>query len=161
VHQPQRDLEGATVFGTLMCGFLLGFVVAGLVLLKLQAVPSENGQVKMSFESLASIMLGVAAIVVGIIVPLAGVFAFVFLRGDIKYRTEEFISQQIKEGEFNRQVEKAISDALKDEQGILRQYIASAVEEEIAAQKAAGQLETTDWGFEADEYGDEPKKGES
>ena len=120
----------------------------------------------MTFENLASIMLGVAAIVVGIVLPLAGGFAFVFLRGDIKYKVKKFISKQIKKGRIHRQVEDVINSALKDEEGILRQYINAGVREAIAAQNATAQIEAQnaaqlggkiEWGYEADEHGEEPR----
>ena len=136
------------------------------MLLKLDIIPSGDKQSHMSFESLASIMLAVAAIVVGVVLPLAGIFAFGFLRSDVKHKTEEFMANEIQKGKFHKQVEDAINSALKDEDGVLRQYINSSVTGAVEARIAVSQIEaqntTTlrkqiEWGNEADEHGDLPR----
>jgi hypothetical protein len=171
-----RDLSGIHVFGIVLCGFLLGTIVAGPLMARLEFVPSGEKTSQMSFESLASIMLGVAAIVVGVVLPLAGIFAFGFLRNDVKHKTEDFISDDILKGRIHTRLEEAIlatrnlvvdetRSTFADEQGLVRQYISASVKEAFETLRAEAQIndqnkiltdKKEEWGFEADEYGDKP-----
>jgi hypothetical protein len=171
-----RDLSGIYVFGIVLCGFLLGAIVTGPVMARLELIPSGDKISHMSFESFASIMLGVAAIVVGIILPLAGIFAFGFLRNDVKHKTEDFISDDILKGHIHRRLEEAIlatqnlvvdetRSIFADEQGLVRQFISASVKEAFEAIKAEAQInyqnkfltdKKEEWGFEADDYGEKP-----
>jgi hypothetical protein len=171
-----RDLSGIHVFGIVLCGFLLGAIVAGPVMARLELIPNGDKLSHMSFESFASIMLGVAAIVVGIVLPLAGIFAFGFLRSDLKHQAEEYISNDILKGHINRKLEEAINSinermteeirsTFNDQQGVVRQYIDFAVSEakqseiagmQVNAENAAVASDSVEWGYEADEYGEKP-----
>jgi hypothetical protein len=171
----QRDLQATSVFGSVLCGALIGSILTSLLLLKLEIIPNGDKQGHMTFESLASIMLGVAAIVVGIILPLAGFFAFGFLRNDVKHKTEDFINDEIMHGKIHSRLEEAIRSNQKlvvdeirstfsDEQGLVRQYINSSVKEAFESLKAESQISDQnaraytrkdDWGNEADDYGED------
>jgi hypothetical protein len=175
LEERRRDLQATSVFGSVLCGALVGSIFTGLMLLKLEIIPSGDKQDQMTFEGLASIMLGVAAIVVGIVLPLAGIFAFVFLQKDVVHKAELFLSNEIEKGKFREQVESAINSALKDDGGVLRQYMSSAVSDAVDAKIAARQIENQnaksqvepspisasrnkiEWGNEADEHGDLPR----
>ena len=171
-----RDLTGIDAFGIVLCGFMVGAVVAGPLMARLELVPSGDNVSHMTYESLASIMLGVAAIVVGVILPLAGIFAFGFLRNDVKHKTEDFISDDILKGLIHKRLEESIlatrnlvvdetRSTFADEQGLVRQYISASVKEAFEALKAEAQIndqnknltgKKEEWGFEADEYGEKP-----
>lgn len=171
-----RDLSGIHVFGIVLCGCLLGAIVTGPIMMRLELIPSGDKLSHMSFESFASIMLGVAAIVVGIILPLAGIFAFGFLRSDLQHQAKVFIENDILGGHINRRLEEAIKSnneltkeeirsTFSDEQGLVRQYISASVKEAFETLKAEEQIndqnkiltdKKEEWGFEADEYGDKP-----
>jgi hypothetical protein len=175
LEKRHRDLQASSVFGIILCGALIGTIFTCLILLKLEIIPSGDKQGQMTFEGLASLMLGVAAIVVGVVLPLAGIFAFVFLQKDVLHKAEQYLANEIRIGKIREQVEVAINSALKDENGVLRQYMSSAVSEAVDAKIAELQIETqnaktptnsnvssdlggkVEWGYEADEHGELPR----
>ncbi|MBK1870621.1 hypothetical protein [Taklimakanibacter albus] len=148
----QKDLTHSAVFGTISCGVLIGFVSACLVL------PRGNffGETMNSGEVIA-LVLGALTLVVGVVIPLAGIFAFVFARREALDKANECIVDAMKDGgELSVAANKTIQSAISDEQGTIRAYIDRAIDEKIRAQLAQLRVQRGDaiWGNEADEYGE-------
>ena len=110
----------------------------------------------MSYQDLVVILLMVATFVVGVVVPLAGVFAFVFFRRDIMQKTEELIEEEMKEkGKLRLAMEFATSKAIEDEQGVVRQFLVGIVKKEVELQTSKTlNASIGEFGNEQDEYGD-------
>lgn len=148
----QKDLTHSATFGAISCGALIGFIVACIT------IPRGNliGDAMNSAETTAFV-LGALTLVVGVILPLAGIFAFIFARRDALDRANECIVNAMKDGgELNIAANKSIQTAITDEQGTIRAYIDKAIDEKIRAQLAQLRVERGDpiWGDEADEYGE-------
>jgi hypothetical protein len=117
--------------------------------------PGAGAVAAMSYESTVTIMLAVATLVVGIVLPLAAIFAFVVLRLDVRHKAEEVIKKEIEEGRFQKQVDDAIRPLLKNAENVLNSRIEQIIEE---IRKSKSSSPKIDWGVEEDEYGDSPPR---
>jgi hypothetical protein len=126
-------------------------ILGGPVMMRLQLIPSAGAITPMSYESMVTIMLAVATLVVGIILPLAAIFAFVLLRLDVRHKAEDVIKKEIEEGRFQKQVDDAISPLLKNAETVLNARIDQIIEE---VRKSKSSPSNIDWGVEEDEYGE-------
>ena len=151
----QKARENLEAFGSFSCGAIACAMVGGPLLAHLQLVPAVGAVMTMSYESMVTIMLAVATLVVGIVLPLAALFGFVLLRHDVRYKAEAVIKNEIEQGRFQKQVDDAINPLLKNAETVLNARIDQLIEE---ARKSKSSSPKIDWGVEEDEYGELPPK---
>ena len=156
MRQDIIDIRSRSAFGILLCGILVGVIVSVVAFLNLRFGENEPDVFSMSYQDLVVILLMVATFVVGVVVPLAGVFAFVFFRRDIMQKTEELIEEEMKEkGKLRLAMEFATSKAIEDEQGVVRQFLVGIVKKEVELQTSKTlNASIGEFGNEQDEYGD-------
>jgi hypothetical protein len=149
-HRNIRHLEA---FGIFSCGMIACAIVGVLFMARLEVVPSAGAITPMSYESLVTIMLAVATLVVGIVLPLAALFGFVLLRHDVRYKAEAVIKNEIEQGRFQKQVDDAIVPLLKNAETVLNARINEIIAE---ARKSKSASPNIDWGVEESEFGELP-----
>lgn len=139
--------------------------IGGGAVVKLTVVNGKMESQIMSYADMAAILLGVLTIVLAILVPLAGIFAFVVSRNQALEKAKECIEDAMKEnGVLIKTVQELIDRQFQDEQGVIRTYIKTVMEKQAAdnppdkpaADKPA---QSVSFEFENDEYGDPPRKG--
>ncbi len=149
----QREMQTIEAFGIFGCGVIGCAMVGGPLMARLELIPGAAAVTAMSYESMVTIMLAVAAIVVGIVLPLAALFGFVLLRGDVRFKVEEVIKNEIKEGRIQKQIDDAVSPLLANAENVLNARIDEIIEK---AQRSKSTTPIIDWGIEEDEYGEFP-----
>ena len=163
VRQDILDIRSRSAFGILLCGVLIGVIVSVIAFVNFRIGENEPDVFSMSYQDLVVILLMVATFVVGVVVPLAGFFAFAFFRRDVRQKTEELIKEEMKEGgKLGLAMEAATNKAFEDEQGVVRQFLVGIVKKEVERQTSKTlNVPTDDFGNEQDEYGDVgvPKEG--
>jgi hypothetical protein len=145
----RRRREHLEAFGIFSCGMISCAILGGPFMMRLELIPSAGAITPMSYESMVTIMLAVATLVVGVILPLSAIFAFVLLREDLRSKAKDIIKKEIEEGRFQKQVDDAISPLLKNAKTVLDARIEEAL-------KSKSSSPITDWGVEEDEYGELP-----
>ncbi len=117
----------------------------------------------MNYQDVLVIIMTAATFFLGVIIPLGGIFAFVFFKRDIRQKTEDFIKEEMEEkGKLRSAMEAATNKAIEDEQGVVRQFLVDIVKKEVERQTSKTlNVPTDDFGNEQDEYGDVvvPKEG--
>jgi membrane-bound ClpP family serine protease len=163
VRQDILDIRSRSAFGILLCGALVGVIGSIIAVLKLNVLKGGLDVTPMNYQDVLVIIMTAATFFLGVIIPLAGIFAFVFFRRDIRQKTEELIEEEMKEkGKLRSAMEAATNKAIEDEQGVVRQFLVDIVKKEVERQTSKTlNVPTDDFGNEQDEYGDvvAPKEG--
>ena len=117
-------------------------------------VKGQPGIIPMTYHDLVVIVLAAATFVVGVIVPLAGVFGFILLRRDLIDKAKEHLNDEMKEnGELRIAIGRAVTETTKIDMANVRKLIAEVLKERTPHIDAE-QAETKEWGDETTEYGD-------
>ena len=118
VKQDILDIRSRSAFGILLCGVLIGVIVSVVAFAKLKLSENELGLPLMNYQDVLVVIMTAATFFLGVIIPLAGIFAFVLVRKDVTFKVEELVNNEMLEtGKLMNAVRSTAADVA------IKQYV--------------------------------------